>query len=94
MQLAGGKLLSEIGLTPEILRSKPGRSAKNTAAMTAVGAGIMQIKGNFSDSMAELAAIMVTEGAEKRTDFGNRKTQDESRDSRLTRQHFKERFGT
>ena len=54
----------------------------------------MQIKGNFSDSMAELAAIMVTEGAEKRTDFGNRKTQDESRDSRLTRQHFKERFGT
>jgi len=70
--LAGGKLLGEIGIIPEILRGKPGRSAKDTTALTAVGAGIMQIKGDFSDAMAELAAIMVTEGAEKRTDFGNR----------------------
>jgi hypothetical protein len=67
--LAGGKLLGEINLIPEILRGKPGRSTKDATAMTAVGAGIMEIKGNFSDDMAELAAIMVTEGAEKRAGF-------------------------
>ena len=94
MHLAGGKLVGKIGLIPEILRGKPGRSAKDTTALTAVGTGIMEIKGDLSDSMTELAAIMVTEGAEKRTDFGNRRDQDESRDSRFTRQHFKERFGT
>ncbi len=66
MRLPCGKLIGNVTPDSQICRGKTGRTTEYAPAIKAIGAGLSQIEGNFTDPMAKLLPIMIAEGTKNR----------------------------
>ncbi len=66
MGLPCGKLIGNVTSDSQICRGKTGRTTEYAPAIKAIGAGLSEIEGNFTDPMAKFLPIMIAEGTKNR----------------------------